>query len=256
MKEKGWDDRLVLYISDEPHFSSSAIRQQMKALCRMIHEVDPAIRIYASTWRHYAEWEDSLDVWGAGHFGFFPVAAMRKIVSGGKSFWFTTDGQFCIDTPYCAVERLMPLYCAVYGAEAYENWGSNWHTFNPWESGCHAYIAESDRPGHHYYVRYPNADGYLMYPGIAGRFSGPVSSIRLEAVRDGVEDYSYWKALKRIEASKGPLSKKSSALLVEFEKLVPIPNAGGRYSKRNLPDPRALSILRRQTGDLIERAKH
>ena len=95
-----------------------------------------------------------------------------------------------------------------------------------------------------------------MYPGIAGRFSGTVSSIRLEAVRDGVEDYSYWKALKRIEASKGPLSKKSSALLVEYEKLVPIPNAGGRYSKRNLPDPRALSIRRRKAGDLIERSKH
>ena len=69
IKEKGWADKLVLYISDEPHFSRSNVVQQMKACCAMIHEVDPKIPIYSSTWRHCPEWNDSLDVWGIGSGG-------------------------------------------------------------------------------------------------------------------------------------------------------------------------------------------
>jgi hypothetical protein len=52
VKAKGWADKLVLYISDEPHFTRQEIKTQMIACCQMIHEVDPSIRIYSSTWRH------------------------------------------------------------------------------------------------------------------------------------------------------------------------------------------------------------
>ena len=47
LKEKGWADRFILYLSDEPHEAdknngkSDDIKIQMKALCDMIHEVDP-----------------------------------------------------------------------------------------------------------------------------------------------------------------------------------------------------------------------
>lgn len=253
VKSKGWSDRLVLYISDEPHFSSPSIRQQMKALCTMIHEVDPAIRIYASTWRHYGEWDGFLDIWGAGHSGRFPVSEMKAVRSKGDGLWFTTDGLFCIDTPVCAVERLLPVYCAMYGAQAYENWGSNWFTYDPWQSGVHSYIPETDRPGHHYFIRYTNADGYLMYPGVPGRFKGPVSSIRLESVRDGVEDFGYLKRLETCAGSSGALADRAASLLERYRRLVPVPNAGGRHSKRNLPNPDELTSLRREAGAILER---
>jgi hypothetical protein len=43
-------------------------------------------------------------------------------------------------------------------------------------------------------------DGYLIYPGPDGR---PLSSIRLEVIRDGLEDYEYLYLLKqRVEARK------------------------------------------------------
>jgi hypothetical protein len=41
VRRKGWRDRFVLYISDMPFFLQKPIRQQMVALCAMIHEVDP-----------------------------------------------------------------------------------------------------------------------------------------------------------------------------------------------------------------------
>ena len=186
VKAKGWADKLVLYISDEPHFTRQEIKTQMIACCQMIHEVDPTIRIYSSTWRHCPEWNDSIDVWGVGHYGCFPVAEMKARAAAGKHVWFTTDGQMCLDTPYCAVERMLPHYCAAFHAEAYEFWGSTWLTYDPWKFGWHSYIPQSDTPGKHYFVRYPDGDGYLIYPGVPGRFKGPVTSVRLEAARDGV----------------------------------------------------------------------
>ena len=251
MKAKGWADKLVLYISDEPHFAKQTIKAQMIACCRMIHEVDPSIRIYSSTWRHCPAWNDSIDVWGVGHYGNFPVGEMKARTAAGKHIWFTTDGQMCLDTPYCAVERLLPHYCAAFHAEAYEFWGSTWFTYDPWKYGWHSYIPQTDKPGWHYFVRYPDGDGYLFYPGVPGRFKGPVTSIRLEAVRDGVEDFSYLKRLERLADGSDTRAERAKALLAEFRALVTIPNAGGRYSPRILPEPEKIGILRRKAGDLL-----
>jgi len=252
VNEKGWADRLVLYISDEPHFTVKAVERQMVALCEMIHEVSPAIRIYSSTWRHCPSWNGSLDVWGVGHYGCFPVEVMRELARAGKHVWFTTDGQLCLDTPYCAAERMFPHYCAAYQAEAYEFWGATWLTYNPWQYGWHSYIDQTDTPGKHYSVRYPDGDGYLIYPGIPGRFKGPVTSVRLEAARDGVEDFSYLKALERLAArTADPRAGQAASLLADFHALVSIPNAGGRYSTRALPEPKRVGELRFRAGELL-----
>ncbi len=256
MKEKGWADRVVLYISDEPHdHRHEYVVRQMKALCRMIHEVDPAIPIYSSTWHHQPAWDGSLDVWGVGHQGRTPVDAMRAIRRRGDRVWFTTDGQMCTDTPYCAVERLLPHYCFHYGVEAYEFWGIDWLTYNPYEYGWHAYIHQSDRPGSEFYVRYPNGDGYLAYPGSPVGAGGPVSTIRLEQAREGVEDYEYLYLLRhRIAEAKadGCDVARAEAVLKEAAALVSIPNAGGRYATRILPDPDAMLRLKQRLGRAIE----
>ncbi|MDR2849406.1 MAG: DUF4091 domain-containing protein, partial [Verrucomicrobiota bacterium] len=249
VKARGWADKLVLYISDEPFLTKPHIIAQMKALCDMVHEVDPAIRIYSSTWRHCADWNGYLDIWGAGHYGCFPVSEMQARRAAGERIWFTTDGQMCTDTPFCAVERLLPHYCFQYGADAYEFWGVNWLTYDPWRFGWHRYIPQSSTPGESYSVRYPNGDGYLLYPGAPLGLKEPVTSIRLEAARDGVEDYEYLKLLKA-RAGRDPAA---AALLAEFAALVDIPNAGGRFSTRILPDPAKLTALRLRAGALLER---
>ncbi|MBN2294323.1 MAG: DUF4091 domain-containing protein, partial [Pirellulales bacterium] len=191
IKAKGWDKKTVLYLCDEPFFQRNEILAQMKALCDMIHEVDPKIRIYSSTWHHVPQWDGYLDIWGLSHFGWVPVEQFRKIQAAGDTVWFTTDGQMCLDTPYCAVERMMPHYCFEYGAEAYEFWGVSWLTQDPYKYGWHRYISQTTAPGEHYWVRYPNGDGYLLYPGKPIGHDGVVSSIRLEQAREGVEDYEY-----------------------------------------------------------------
>lgn len=255
VKEKGWSDRIVLYISDEPHDWHAHIGIQMKALCDMIHEVDPAIPIYSSTWKHVPDWDGYLDVWGIGHYGRVAVDKMAELQQAGDRIWFTTDGQMCTDTPYCAVERLLPHYCFKYGADAYEFWGASWLTYDPYRYGWHSYIRQSSEPGKFYWVRYPNGDGFLIYPGGPLGQDAPVSSIRLENAREGVEDYEYLYRLKSLtqqaRAAGRDVSQAEQAL-AEAGGLVDIPNAGGRYSSKILPDPEALLRARIKLAEAIE----
>ena len=248
LRENGWDKKVLLYISDEPYHTFGDVQKQMKALCAMIHEADPEVRIYSSTWVHSPNWDDSLDVWGVGHYGCFPLEDMAALKAKGSRIWWTTDGQMCLDTPFCAIERLLPLYAHKYGADAYEFWGSTWLTYDPWKIGWHAYNRQSDQPGVTQWARYPAGDGFLIYPPRHGKDEGPVTSVRMDAVRDGVEDHAYLALL----AEKAKKDGEAAKLLKEFESLVSFPSAGGRYSTEILPDPRRYEALRRKAGRLLD----
>ena len=255
LKEKGWDKKCTLYISDEPYDTKPPIRDQMIALCQMIHEVNPAIPIYSSTWHHQPAWDGSLTVWGFGHYGIVTPEKLATIRSGGATLWWTTDGQMCLDTPLCAVERLLPHYCFKYGAEAYEFWGFDWLTYDPYECGWHAYNFQSGEPGKTEWVRFPNGDGFLVYPGAPFGQRAPVSSVRAEQAGEGSEDYEYlWLLRERIAAAQkaGRDIAAAARTLAEAQALVTIPNAGGRYSTRILPDPDAVLRTKERLAQAIE----
>ena len=256
VKEKGWQRKFILYISDEPYDRQAIIQTQMKALCDLIHEVDPAIPIYSSTWHHVPVWDGYLNVWGIGHFGKVPVDLMEKLRAGGARIWFTTDGQMCTDTPYCAFERLMPHFCWKCHAEAYEFWGMAWLTYNPFQFGWHAYIHQSGEPGKFTWVRYPNGDGFFAYPGPSSGRDGIVTTIRCEQAREGVEDYEYLHLLASLVKKAKEAGRDASPgekALAQADALVCIPNAGGRYSSKVLPDPDAVFTLKRTLAEAIER---
>ena len=180
---------------------------------------------------------------------------MAELRRGGAKLWFTTDGQMCTDTPYCAVERLLPHYCFKYHAEAYEFWGVSWLTYDPFRFGWHAYIHQSGEPGKSTWVRYPNGDGFLVYPGHPIGLRGVVSSIRLEQAREGVEDFEYLYLLRDLAArakASGRDARAADRVLADADRLVEIPNAGGRYSSQILPDPDAVLRLKSAAGAAIE----
>lgn len=260
VREKGWADRIVLYISDEPYDADPQIQAQMKALCDMIHEVDPAIPIYCSTWHHQPEWDGYLNVWGIGHYGVVPVAKMQELVAGGATIWWTTDGQMCTDTPYCAIERLLPHYCFKYGAEAYEFWGIDWLTYDPYQYGWHAFLLHDFGPGtEKQWVRYPNGDGFLAYPPGPLKLDRPVSSVRLEQAREGVEDYEYLYLLRELvrqgRAAGKDVSEGEQALEMASQ-LVESPCEIGRYSTQILPDPDQVLHVKAAVARAIEEMTH
>ncbi len=258
LKEKGWADKCVLYISDEPFYSMPEILAQMKALCDMIHEVDPAIPIYASTWVFIPEWLGYIDVWGIGHYGNVGEESLQKIRDFGSRIWWTTDGQMCLDTPLCAVERLLPYTCVKHGAEVYEFWGATWYTCDPFESASHLYISQSDQPGVQYYVRYPNGDGYIFYPGDPiGRPGEILDSIRSEQAREGIEDAGWLVGLQNAIAEKttpgSPEQKEAQAVLDRALNYLPLQCGSGRYSTRYMADPNEFEQIRLDVGKTLEK---
>ncbi len=273
VKRHGWYDELVNYISDEPHYSHKHVVEQMKQVCDLAHSVDPNVPLYSSTWRHVPAWNGYLDLWGVGQYGCFPVEEMKRRQADGETLWFTTDGQQALDTPYLATERLLPYYCFKYDVKGYEFWGVSWWTYDPWDRGWHEFISQSPDGENRYWVRYPNGDGYLTYPGRRVGLDRPVSSIRLEQVREGVEDYEYLRLLQdliervrakhpdahlaaavahthpRVRAAKA--IRDGQAALDRARALVTIPNAGGVRSTEILPDPGAVPTVRRAVAEQI-----
>jgi hypothetical protein len=263
LKEKGWSDRFILYLSDEPHMAENSnvdIVAQMKALCDMVHEVDPRIPIYVSTWNFRPEWEGYIDVWGLAYNGgepgsLVPEKDLNHLVKSGARIWYTTDGNFCTETPYLALERLLPWFGYKYGAQAYEFWGVNWLTYNPYKYGWHSYIFESQAPGEESWKRYPNGDGFVIYPGKPIGQEGLVASIRLKQVREGAEDYEYLVLLKNLVDQadiNDPRVKVAREALKQALELVNIPCDMGRYSTRILKNPDEVFIVRDKVAKSIE----
>jgi hypothetical protein len=161
----------------------------------------------------------------------------------------------CIDTPYCAIERMLPHYCFKYGVEAYEFWGISWLTYDPYRFGWHSFIRQSGQPGEMTWVRYPNGDGYLAYPGGPVGHDGPVPSIRLEQAREGVEDYEYLHLLADLATSAraaGTDVSEADKALAEAQSLVGMPAPNGRYSTEILSDPDAVFRAREGVARAIE----
>ena len=258
LKEKGWADKCVLYISDEPFYSKPEIIMQMQALCDMIHEVDPAIPIYSSTWVYVPEWLNYLDVWGVGHYGAVSEESLKTIRDAGGRIWWTTDGMMCLDTPLCAVERLLPYACVKHGAELYEFWGASWYTCNPFDSASHFYISQSDQPGVQYYIRYPNGDGYIFYPGeLIGRPGEIIESVRSDQAREGIEDAGWLVGLQNAIAEKtapdSPERKRAQQVLDRALNYLPLHCGSGRYSTRYIADPKEFEQIRLDVGLELEK---
>lgn len=250
--EKGWRDRFVHYLSDEPFANSEKTITGLARVADMARAVAPDIPVYSSTWHPIAGLEGHVNLWGAGPHGSFSLEKIDERRAAGDRFWFTTDGHMCTDTPFLGVERILPWLCFKYGVEAYEFWGVSWWTYDPWEAGWHDHIRQSDQGEHFYYVRYPNGDGFLAYPprDATNPDAQPVPSIRLMAVRDGVNDFELFRALETL-AQQG--DAEARAALDAVRDTVSMVAAGGRHSTAFMPDPDAVQRARARAGEVLSR---
>ncbi len=255
LEARGWHDRLIHYVSDEPHMWVDSVIPNLQRCCALFDELAPDVPRYSSTWTYDPGLDGAITLWGAGHYGCFPVESMRQRQAAGDGILFTTDGQMCIDTPWCAIERLLPWYARRWGAIGYEFWGVSWWTYDPSLYGYHSFISQSDQGDEFYWIRYPNGDGYLAYPGAPFGLDVPVPSLRLVLAREGQEDGEYLRLLEQLLAEAPEDSEErrlGEAALEAAQALVPIPNAGGLRSSDILPNPTAVADVRTQVAEAIE----
>ena len=102
-----------------------------------------------------------------------------------------------------------------------------------------------------------NGDGRFMYPPetaanakpVAPVLDGPVDSIRLELLRDGLEDYEYFVILKRLLAEKtAKLDPRSRA---NYEALLTVPKEVSVNLTEFTHDPATLETHRDQLARAI-----
>ena len=173
LEERGWVDRTVIHIADEPavhHVASWSEKSAwVKSLAPKLRRLDAIeapdfgehLEIWVPKLNHFYNWQTHYD-------------AARE---AGAEMWFYTcchptagyPNRF-LDFPLMET-RILQWYNWRFSMSGYLHWGLNFWDDDPLNS-CGG---ENLPPG----------DCWIVYPGE----DGPLSSIRFEALRDGFEDY-------------------------------------------------------------------
>ncbi|MBC7328333.1 DUF4091 domain-containing protein [bacterium] len=183
LEEKGWRDKTLMHIADEPIMVNVASWREQSAFAHRyapllkridaIHvpapEVDGYLEVLVPQLNYLVEWLEGYK------------EAQRK----GYELWFYTawvpQGKFLnrlLDYPVIK-SRLLPWCGFLYGVTGWLHWGLNFWTDKELRDMGFA-------PG----------DNWILYPG---KF-GPRSSLRWEAMRDGFEDFALLSMLGRDKA--------------------------------------------------------
>jgi hypothetical protein len=220
-KDRGWDKKAYVYVLDETTRTSEERRAEKYA--RLAHEAsaksgyrirflltdDPRPHALGGVKNANTFLYDDVDVWTLRYYYFFGrIPAVRERQKAGKEIWWYsyTNGSvkrtpsFVIDKPHID-SRAWGWLMEQWDVDGILNWGFNrWGmpaTGNGWRDPYRKPL--SLVKGH---LR-SNGDTCLVYPGYYPRYglndpyAAPVSSLRLEALRDGLEEREYLRLAKQ-----------------------------------------------------------
>lgn len=248
----GIQDKYLQHVADE------AGPKKVQLYCRiaaLVRTVMPGVPIIDATGLPVEQRPGMMDI---------PVTTIGKPAGEGLSvigakwgkWWYQAvdpKGRFpnrFIDYPLSKT-RIIPWVFWRAGMSGYLHYAYNyWYAPSgktPWQ--------DVDQSG-----KYPPGDGFVVYPPRANRTIDPVSSLRWEAFRDGLEDYEYLNLLdqwtKKLSQSDSPgrsdnalcqkLRDQSAMLLQEIRTAVASPEEYPR-------DPRAIESLRRRMGEVLDK---
>jgi len=203
LKEKGWIDEAYVYTYDEPAYGDENVTRIASA----IHAADPQLRNLVCLQemadpRQYTDWVKDIDIFTIRNLEFdYDNAKYYKEM--GKELWLYVSGprppfpNLAIDFPAMAY-RILPWMSWKYDVSGLLYWCVNFYNGDPWKNPMNTKWQQ-------------NGNGFLFYPGE----DGPVPSLRLYVLRDGIEDYEYFKLLseKLKDAKDKELIDKAKALL-------------------------------------------
>jgi hypothetical protein len=196
LAEKGWLDRAIYYVIDEP---AEADTPAIKEICELVRQADPRIRTsltYDPASRpRLKELVDEkgrslISVWVPYCTGYREdVAADQR--QKGADYWLYDVSTTCLIGHSAQTNRSMFWDIWRRGAHGYLYYLSTWwgRDATPWERPSFLL------PGVTY--RYRQGDGYFFYPPLRkGEPEKPildyvVPTIRWEMLREGAEDYDY-----------------------------------------------------------------
>jgi len=266
LEAKGWLDRAFVMVWDEP--KDRRAPEVLKEL-QVIHRANPKLRGRLDgpvTGPLVEACEGEVDLWGMHLLslvrgGAQARANMERWRSEGKTIWAYVACDVHHPYPNVFIDyplidcRMLPWVEWKYGIEAFLYWSANWFGEDnmagddpsekwpnrPWVT---ANFVERWAGGRNTY----NGDGQLIYPGGGGT---ALSSIRLEALRDGMEDYDYLWLLERgkerlEESGAQPELAAEAGRWLEGQEVV-------RSASEWEHDPSRLAAAREELAGLLER---
>ncbi|HWQ53848.1 MAG TPA: glycoside hydrolase domain-containing protein [Bryobacteraceae bacterium] len=195
LRANGWDRLAYVYVVDEP--STREAYEEVRARARFVRETAPGIKVLCTeqpqpqdpAWRTLA---GSVDIW-VPIWPQFDEGPARERLAAGDELWSYTalcQGRPGQDTPFWQLD--FPLLN--YRVPAWISWRHGitgllyWSTTN-WMSTADVWTNPLT------YREMYNLEGSLLYPGADAGVRGLVSSMRLKQIREGLEDYEYFRIL-------------------------------------------------------------
>ncbi len=203
LKEKGWEKQYIQHVSDEPHDREAPIYNRYS---KIIHRNLPGVPTIDAVGldQDISFFEDVCDIWVPVLSSFdHQLDKIRTHVEKGGQAWFYTcigpQGRYLnrfIDLPLVKTE-LLHWFNFRYDLTGFLHWGGSSWGPKPFQNV--QTVINDNR------TLLPAGDNAIVYPN-ADKLS-VLSSIRLEAMREGIEDYELLVAL----AGKDPAKAKELA---------------------------------------------
>jgi len=197
LKKKGWEKRYIQHIHDEPHGREASVYHRYG---KIIRESLPGIPTIDAVSLHQdiSFFADICDIWVPVLSSFdHKLGMLQEHKRRGGQTWFYTcigpQGRYMnrfIDLPLLKV-RLLHWFNFRYGLTGFLHWGGNSWGPKPFDNV--QTVINSNR------TLLPAGDNALVYPNPAK--NSILSSIRLEAMRCGIEDYELLLGLSRADAA-------------------------------------------------------
>lgn len=208
LMEKDWLDLSYIYLIDEPR---KEYFLQVKETFNFLRDCSPGIKrlLTLEYWAWsgilkpaYKELAGYVDIWCVLTSFYDEVFLRERQKRNDEVWWYVSCGSkhpyanfWAIDYP--AIDHRIIFWQAWrYNITGFLYWAINYWKVDVWEDP----------------VAYPetNGDGYLIY----WNKDGPINSIRWEIIRDGIEDYDYFRILR--EASNRLLNKDKEKRYVDL----------------------------------------
>jgi hypothetical protein len=272
LKEKGWLDKTYLYLWDEPldEFTLNSLKKWAKLFKKLSPELPILVAGTIGAKKVGSEYVDITCP-------LLQDIGETKVDSKQELWGYTCTNNLpniFIDYPL-SCQRTAMWQCWKHKVEGFLYWNSiAWNIYWVENQGRKAnqmdlekelplkFMEKNWRPEPE--KRWPmekwdtftfaqyNGDGYLMYPDSdIPEIDEPVSTVRFEAFRDGIQDYKYMVLLKEeIERLKHNETAKESTKLIDelINKIVPTIQQFSR-------DPEAIYDARKRIAEQIEKCK-
>lgn len=250
LADKGQIAKGYNYIMDEPTEEQYKAVRDAAELCRM---ADQRIKVLLTE-----QVEDALigyvDIWVPVLPAYNEEKSKARQKAGEEVWWYVCCGPHhpypnnFIDYP--AIDhRILHWITWRYGVNGILYWSATYWRDNPWE------IAMSYTPDGK--GKWGNGDGRLLYPPVkkpSDQFvdKGPVPSIRWEMIREGVEDYDYFRILEdRIAKS----ANKSGSAVAKAREALKLVESCAKSRTEYCKDPAKLESVRIKVAEAIEGLK-